>query len=59
MPQLQAVRMIRELRLRPDVQLTADAVHDLVLQATGDREQAEEAWKSRVAAQLRAGQTPQ
>lgn len=43
MPRLQARRRRRELEMRPDVKLTAEAYHALVLLETGDKAQADEA----------------
>ena len=58
LPALQAQEELRELRWRPDVRLSVDAVHDLVLRATGSEESAQEAARRYAADLLRAGETP-
>lgn len=58
MPRIQAKRTRRELSLRPDLQLSADQMYDLVLAETGSRDSAEYAARAAMAAELRAGRTP-
>ncbi len=58
MPRLKAQRTLEQVRLS-DRQLTADGAYNLTLAATESEEAAGEAWKAAVAADLRAGRTPQ
>jgi hypothetical protein len=58
-PRLEAKRFRRQLRLHPDVRLSVDEVYDLIHRETGSIEAAEMAAKAYMAAQLRAGQTPE
>lgn len=57
-PRLDAKRLRRALKTAPDVRLSVDEVYELILAETENRDAAEHAAKSYMAAQLRTGQTP-
>jgi hypothetical protein len=57
MRQIAAQREIEQL-MASGARLTPDAIYDLTLEATGSKEQAEEAMKAIIANRLRKGENP-
>lgn len=58
LPRLRARRLLDEINLH-DRKLTADAMYDLVLAATGSQDEAERATKEMMHARLRSGEVPE